>query len=249
MKIDLQPARNAQMSGSDYVRTGRVARYVFSLIVLAPVFTGLLLAEDRDTKVFSPDASLFGKELDDWSAEWQKWFISIPVSHNPSFDNGPCSAAQSGPVWFISGSGNFTPVTRQCTVPAGKVILLTLINAECSSVEAPPFFGANEKAREECAEAIIDGVSTQTLKLTIDGLPVRNLSRYRVQSPEYKFTMPASDNVLGVTGATSGRSVSDGYFLLVQLAPGAHLVHFEAAFVSGPGAGLKQDVTYLFFQI
>src|SRR5262249_7206582 len=121
----------------------------------------------------------------------------------------------------------------------------------CSNVEKKtPFFGANTKARQKCAAAIIDGVDTNSLRLSIDGVPVNNLNQYRVQSPEYEFTMPASDNVLGVnTGATSGLSVSYGYFLLVKLARGAHLVHFEAAFVTGPGAGLKQDVTYFFLQL
>jgi hypothetical protein len=232
------------------VKANALRGRILAVTVLTPVFalSGLLFAEVQNTKVFSPDASVFGKELEDWSAEWQKWFISIPASSNPTF-GAPCDTAQSGPVWFITGSGTGAPVTRQCTVPQGKILVITLINAECSNVESPPFFGNSEDAREECAEAIVDGVSTSSLKLTIDGEPVRKLSRYRVQSPQYHFRMPASDNVLGVTsGATSGLSVSDGFFLLVQLSPGSHVVHFEAAFVSGPGAGFSQDVTYFFNQ-
>jgi hypothetical protein len=242
-----------QAQGNIANKVRRAALSAFAFAVFFPIFalTGPLLAEDANhnqtTKVFSPDASIFGKGLDDWSAEWQKWFISIPASQNPALDNGPCSTAQSGPVWFIpSGSG----VTRQCTVLTGKLLLITLINAECSNVEALPFFGATEHTREECAETLIDGVSTRSLLFTIDGQPVRNLSRYRVQSPQYHFSMPATDNVLGVTsGATSGVSVSDGYFVMVQLAPGHHVLRFAAAIVSGPGAGFSQDVTYDFIQL
>lgn len=62
--------------------------------------------------------------------------------------------------------------------------------------------------------------------------------------------MPATDNVLGVTsGATSGVSVSDGYFMFIELAPGTHILHAEAAFVSGPGAGYAPVTDYIFTQM
>jgi len=252
-KQDIHVPDEYKTQGNRAAKAKPVTLSALAFAALVPIFAlaGPLLAEDanhiQNTKVFSPDASIFGKGLDDWSAEWQKWFISIPASQNPAFDNGPCNTAQSGPVWFIpSGAG----VTRNCTVPPDKILVITIINAECSSVEAPPFFGATAHAREECAETLIDGVSTRSLQFTIDGVPVRNLSRYRVQSPQYHFSMPATDNVLGVTsGATSGLSVSDGYFLMVQLARGHHVVHFAASIVSGPGAGFSQDITYDFIQM
>jgi hypothetical protein len=233
------------------LRMGRVACSALALVVFTPAFAGLLMAQPADpgksTQVFSPDAQVFGKDLDEWSAEWQKWFISIPASHNPAFDNGPCNTSQSGPVWFIPSGGN---VSRQCTVPADRLVLITIINAECSSVEAPPFFGATEEARSRCAATLIDGVSTPTVKFSIDGVPLRQLNRFRVESDQYRFTMPATDNVLGVTsGATSGLSVSDGYFLLVRLSPGSHVIHSEASIVSGPGAGYSQNTTYMFYQM
>lgn len=160
----------------------RIARCGITIAVFFPLFTctALLQGQDQNSiqnrsfKVLSPDASVFGHELEDWSAEWQKWYISIPAGTNPALHNDvSCSAGQSGPVWYLPSG-----VDKPCIVPRGKILLLTLINAECSSVEAPPFFGRTEKAREECAERFVDGTGTRTLKLTIDGVRVRNLSRY-----------------------------------------------------------------------
>ncbi len=39
--------------------------------------------------------------------------------------------------------------------------------------------------------------------------------------------------------------VSDGYWLMLKpLSPGNHVILWEGAFVSGPGAGFSQNVTY-----
>ncbi|HJY84931.1 MAG TPA: hypothetical protein VKK81_28095, partial [Candidatus Binatia bacterium] len=61
----------------------------------------------------------------------------------------------------------------------------------------------------------------------------------------FHFRTPAHNNILFLDGVTSGRSVSDGYWLLLEpLSPGSHMLHFEGALVSGPFAGFLQDVTY-----
>lgn len=231
---------------------GAAARCAIAL--LAPVFSGLVMGQTENViqvqyesfKVYAPVELVLGHDLDDWSAEWQKWYISIPASTNPALHNDiSCSSAQSGPVWFLPSG-----VNKTCVVPPGKLLLLTLINTECSNVEAPPFFGTTEEARESCAESFIKDVGLRTLKLTIDGVPALNLSKYRTESPQYFFRMPATDNVLGVTsGATSGLSVSDGYFMFIHLAPGRHVLHAEAALVSGPFAGFSQITDYAFAQM
>ncbi len=57
--------------------------------------------------------------------------------------------------------------------------------------------------------------------------------------------MPATDNILGLDGVTSGSSVSDAYLVILKpLPPGSHVIHFEGMFVSGPAAGGSFGVTY-----
>jgi hypothetical protein len=96
-----------------------------------------------------------------------------------------------------------------------------------------------------CAGTFTDGVGIHTLKLTIDGAKVTNLQRFRAQSPFFEFVIPATDNILGLSGVTSASSVSDGYFVMLKpLSPGYHVIHFELAMVSGPAAGFSMSVTY-----
>ena len=80
--------------------------------------------------------------------------------------------------------------------------------------------------------------------MVIDGKEVQDLGDFRAQSPFFDFILPP-DNFLGLAGVTSGSAVSDGYWLMLKpLSPGNHVIRFEGAFVSGPGAGFSQNVTY-----
>jgi hypothetical protein len=55
--------------------------------------------------------------------------------------------------------------------------------------------------------------------------------------------MPATDNILGLPGVTSGSSVSDGYFVMLKpLSPGSHVIHFKGYF--GPAADQWIELTY-----
>lgn len=197
--------------------------------------------------VIPPNGTVAGRTYGQWSAAWWQWDFSIPVPANPSFDTtgNHCHVSQSGPVFFLAGSATGAPITRDCSVSADKVLLFPLINVECSTLEPPPFFGSNETELRACAQLFMDGVPLSSLVATIDGNPiVTNLGLFRFQSPLYNFSVPG-DNILGVHGGSSGSSVSDGYWLMIRLAEGNHVLHFEAEFVSPPSvAGFSQDVTH-----
>ena len=216
---------------------------ILGLIGVVP----LTFAQPSTPGVFPPDAVVFGKTYEEWSAAWWRWNFSIPVPSNPTFDTTGqhCHVQQSRPVFFLAGIATGVPVTRECTVPSEKPLFFPIINAECSDVEAFPFFGATAAERLACAQEFINDVGISTLRATIDGVDVQSLSRFRVQSPDFHFRTPAQNNILFLPGVTSGRSVSDGYWLLLEpLSPGRHVIHFQGAVVSGPFAGFSQDVTY-----
>ncbi len=232
------------------------------LILLALVVLGLgltmlsipsVLANDRDEDgyraVYAPNENVLGMSYGDWSAAYWQYVLSIPASINPLLDTtgAYCGVAQSsGPVFFLSTNLNFNvPVTLTCTVPASKALWIPITIVECSTVEPPPFNGNNPQELRTCAGAIADDIGVKTLKLKVDGVKIPNLRDFRTQSPYYDFIMPATDNILGLDGVTSGSSVSDGYFVMLKpLSPGGHVIHFEGAWISGEGAGSWLSVTY-----
>jgi hypothetical protein len=70
-----------------------------------------------------------------------------------------------------------------------------------------------------------------SLSCEIDGVPVKNLEQYRVQSPLFTYGPLPEDNVLEFWGYTApagstSPAVSDGVFLmLAPLSAGQHTIH------------------------
>jgi hypothetical protein len=208
-----------------------------ALFAPAPGWTAAGPAPQVD--VYPPSAQPYGRSFGEWTAAWWQWAISMPITANPLMETAECDAGQSGPVWFLGGSFVNATTTRECTLPSGRAILLPVLNVECSTVEAPPFYGADEAELRACVAPLMDAVTD--LHATIDGEAVEDLAAYRVQSPLYSFSAPA-DNVLFVPGPVSGQSVSDGYWLFIPpLSAGQHTLRFGGTI---PLFGLTLDVTY-----
>ena len=190
-------------------------------------------AKGADPRVLPPPARPYGSTYAEWSARWWQWALAIPAAGNPLNDGSDClhvAAGQSGPVWFLGGAiDESTNAERNCAVPAGKALFFPVINVECSTVEAPPFYGADADALRTCA----NGFTLAGAYAEIDGVAVRDLDRYFVQSPVFDFTLPP-DNVLGVAAGT-GSSVSNGiYLLLPPLSAGEHVLRFGGTYPDFP---------------
>jgi hypothetical protein len=196
-------------------------------------------------KVVQPDGVVFGMTYGDWSVAWWQWALAIPWSTHPYNDptGANCLQGQStSPVFFLVGGND---VTRHCTIPAGKTLVFPIINAECSTVEPPPFYGKDAIELRNCAAYWANAVGVDTLEFTIDGKRVKNLAHFRAQSPVFDFTMPLNDNMFGVPNVTAGTSVSDGYWVIVEpLSPGHHVIHLEAAHIREPCPTCFQNATY-----
>ena len=210
-------------------RAGRAGRRFLTMPAAALV---LLVAASaawsgQDPRILPPESLPYGKTYAEWSAEFWKWGLEYPVAGHPFLDDPSFdfSARQSGQVWFWAAPDG--PLERIVTMPEGKAIFLTLRDVECSSLEAPPFFGATEQEQRDCAKFFADHIVD--LFCIIDGKPVKNLEAYRVSSPQFQFTAP-SPWIFGDTGG-AGTAVADGYYLmLAPLSKGTHTIHYGGTF-------------------
>lgn len=219
---------------------------LFALVLLVP-----LVAQGQI--VIPTDSVAYGRTFSDWSAAWQQWALSIPVSNHPLFDNGDCSVGQSGPVWFLGGkfcalnnpNCGTNNVVRTCSVPRGKALYIPILNAEWSVLEMndPKYQIADLRMQ---AASNMDGASR--LSFQVDGLKIPNLAKnFRVQSNAFVFTLP-DDNLFSAvgegpyTGGSYFPGVDDGvYVMLSPLSVGPHTIHFHGYF---PMYNWTLDVTY-----
>jgi hypothetical protein len=209
-----------------------------SPIVPETTGTGSLL------KVLPPNSHSYGKNLAQWSAEWWKWGMSLPVEgpfpphpfvDDPNFD---VTWGQSGKVWFLAAPGG-SPVERTCTIPNGKALFICVIGAEASDLEG---LGNTEAEQRAMAASFADIIVEPFC--TVDGVPLQNIGDYRVSSPQFTFTAPDPWIFSPAPGGT-GTSVSDGYFvMLTPLSTGAHTLHYGGSFDFGGGNFYSFDMTY-----
>lgn len=208
----------------------RYAIAVFCLVIASVAGPAMpASAQNANPGVLPPPARPHGSTYAEWSARWWKWALSIPADRNPLNDGSDClhvAEGQSGQVWFLGGAIDVsTNADRHCSVPAGKALFFPLINVECSTVEAAPFFGTTEDELRACA----DSFAFADVFAEIDGVAVKDVDSYFVQSPKFDFTLPPN-NVLGVAPG-AGSSISDGHYLMVApLSAGEHVIRFGGTY-------------------
>lgn len=191
--------------------------------------------ESADEAIYPLNSKPFGLTYGDWTTRWWQWTISIPKNVNPGGDTSgkDCALKQNGPVWFLAGTFGGA-AGRTCTIPAGKAIMIPLINAECDYIAKP-----NLKTPQQllsCAKSENEGAAG--LDASVDGVKIPGLLAYRVQSPLFNFTYPAN-NLNGVpAGHTQG--ISDGYWVIFKPLPvGDHTIHIAGSVVNYAGGALN----------
>jgi hypothetical protein len=210
-------------------------------------------ANKAEAAVIPCDANAYGNTYGEWSAQWVQWLLAIPAATHPALETtgAHCAEGQAGPVWFLAGTFGGEPVTRQCTVPAGKALFFPLANGlfgagalDCEPTGSEP---CNLVTLREAAAASMDAVE---LHASLDGEPLPRLRHQRVQSPVLTLTYP-EDNLatvltgVEIPGGTYTPYVVDGYWLLLApLSAGAHTLSFRAEITGGVFAGFVADVTY-----
>jgi hypothetical protein len=220
----------------------------YSLLLTSQVTAG----EPADSHVVPVNSNAFGLSYGEWSARLTQWLFSLPVDHHPLFDTADCSTGQTGNVWFLGGTFTLSTVggvvigevTRNCTIPPGKALCLPIIGGECSTLEGN---GTTEAELRDCAQTQADLIEPDSLFCVIDGKPVSDLARFRVQSPLFTIGPLPDNNILGVTAGAIGLSVGDGYSVLVKPLPvGKHTLHFGGMADLRPLGGpiFIQDITY-----
>ncbi|CAN5674522.1 hypothetical protein BH24ACT5_BH24ACT5_10830 [soil metagenome] len=199
----------------------------------APPSSGLAVAETTgDTandvggvEILAPDEVWGGATRGEWDARWWQWAVSMPEEINPNFDTTVgerCGYGQSGPVFFLPGSFTLEPNEPgfTCVIAEGTAIYVSSIGAECSTVEAPPFFGRTEDELRACATAFVDEVVVE-VSATVNGQDVGDLGAYRTSSPLFTLTL-ADDNIFGVEPGVA-QAVSNSYsFIIAPPPPGEY---------------------------
>jgi hypothetical protein len=141
-----------------------------------------------------------------------------------------------GPCYDLGGIvAPFTLVgaaTLDCTVSTGTRLFIVAASAECSDVEPPPFFGADEDDQLACARAYDEQFAGTTV--TLDGNAV---ALSEVETSQLILDLPDGNLLTGVAGPAT--SSAHGWVARVHpLTPGTHTIE-----IVGPSGNLVNTTT------
>jgi hypothetical protein len=227
---------------------------MFFLAIVCLLNAPLAQAGDGDlpspSPVYPPDAEVFGKKLNEWSAEWWQYILSTPQNPNPLLDTtgGFCTIVQHGPVWFLQGAiAGAGGVIRSCSIPEGKALFFPLLNLVDINITTQPV----SELRAEIA-GCLDAATN--ISLTVDGEDIPIGARSRVLSVPFAAVIPPDGVPTNppVPAAIYSPAVDDGYYVMLRpLSVGPHTLHFTGA---SPGCDysptnfhvdpISVDVTY-----
>jgi len=179
------------------------------------------------------NARVHGYSLTDLATAWTLWAFGSAPDVNPLL-GVRCEQSPIDPrIYFlpVSLGGEWTTT---CEVPAGTFLVLNVGLGECSSLEAEPFFGADENSLLACTDALFNRLNYAEVGL--DGVTATDLNEYIVTTDP--ITLPPNN----LNSTESGLSMSKGYFLVIPpLSPGTHTLRAYDEFAA---FGFQAGITY-----
>ena len=120
------------------MKASNITFKIFGSAILIAAFVLIIIScnkkDDTSTPtdtspIYASNATVNGKTLPQWAAEWWKWNLQFDCSHCPLYDTTGAkeNQSQSGSVFFLGGRRGHTLTV---TIPSGVSILLPLVSFE-----------------------------------------------------------------------------------------------------------------------
>jgi hypothetical protein len=163
--------------------------------------------------LYPRESLIYGKSYEDWTVEWWKWLMQIPIVDNPSEDLKGKKADMCQPgqqVMFLCQTIESSPFpTRIISIPDGTSIFMPVINW----LSVGGIDGNDYKELRQIAKQKIDVV--KEMKFTINDIVItKEIWDFRVSSRPFEINFPF-DNVLHIEPGIR-KCISDGYWLFIK---------------------------------
>jgi len=192
---------------------------------------------DIQQLVFVDDPNPYGVSRENWTAKWWVWLNGIPKPSSPANDSNGANGAINQVdryIWFLAGTlGGIAK--RECVIPE-KAILFPIINSVHLLAES------KFKTEAELDFKVrYEADNVQEMSVTIDGLQLSDLKKYRVHAKPFDVTLP-EDNIWGVVKGPT-RAAADGYWIFLRpLSLGKHRIELFGSDLDGFETGVNYDL-------
>ncbi|HEU5119999.1 MAG TPA: hypothetical protein VFT71_03335 [Candidatus Nitrosocosmicus sp.] len=225
-----------------------VAISVLSMLILLSVNLSAI-ADSNSVNIFPPESKSFGLSYVEHEKNFWKWALAIPVNENPVNDptGEKCTNGQSNTnssVFYLSFN-NGGKSERTCTVPAGKGLLIPVMQVVITDKDLP---GASVEELATSAKKDQDSVNSLYLKIGNKEYKYKDLYLYRTPTDVFEVIFP-DKGIFGILGGGPSKAVADGFYILTKpLTNGTYSIHFKSSLIC-PDLGcaepnFAQDIKY-----
>ena len=207
------------------------------------------VADSNSVNIFSPESKPYGLSYAEHEKNFWKWSLAIPANENPVNDptGEKCANGQSNTnssVFYLSFN-NGGKSERTCKVPAGKGLLIPVMQVEKSDKEMP---GASVEELDTSAKKDQDSVNSLYLKIGDKEYKYDDLIKYRTHTDVFEVVFP-DKGIFGVIEGGPSKAVADGFYILTEpLTKGNYSIHFKSSLIClDPGCtepNFAQDIKY-----
>ena len=199
-------------------------------------------------QIIAPTAMVGGMSQSDLMMDYGNWTMSHSVATSPLFDTTGANAAAGdrGSYFYLTGSTDATPVTRQVTVRTDQTLMINLISI---------VYWEDPAIRDEAgirADLVDLWGTVSNLSVAVNGaapaMPAgyTSLNQFLHSSPYFPLYLPAGNWYPWPVSPSP--AVVESYMVGLQgLSQGQHQLHFTSRLDStGPftGNSAAQDITY-----
>jgi len=212
-------------------------------------FTLSQVAALNPVNILLPGGKPYGLTYAEHIKNFWKWNLAIPAKDNPINDptGEKCATSQnaSSPVFYLAfNNGGFSQ--RTCKVPAGKALLIPVMQVEISQKEFPK--ALTDQDLSKAASTDQNSVNSLSLKIGDKVYNYQDLLKYRTHTDGFNLNF-ANNGIFGILQGGPTRVVADGFYILTQQLPkGTYPIHFKSSLIcTQPDCdtpNFAQDITY-----
>ena len=193
-------------------------------VILLPV------AGSTSVNVFPPGGEPYGLSYTKHIENYWNWTLGIPAKDNPVNDQTgeKCAIGQSNTnssVFYLTFN-NGGVSERTCEVPAGKALLIPVMEVEFSQKDRPD---ATIEDLKLAAKTDQDSVNSMYLKIGDREYNLEDLRKYRTATDGFDVNY-ADNGIFGIREGGPTKAVADGYYIMTDPLPkGNYTVNWKSS--------------------
>ena len=207
-----------------------VISFMFILLLLSFALSPVL--GSKSVNIFPPGSKPYGLTYVEHEKNFWKWSLGLPAKDSPVNDptGEKCATGQSNvnsSVFYLSfNNGGISE--RTCKVPAGKGLVIPVMQVEWSDKEYP---NSSVEELREAANKDQDSVNSLYLKIGDEEYKYEELIKYRTPTDAFEVVFP-DNGIFGVVEGGISKVVADGFYIITEpVTKGDYSIHFKSSLI------------------